>query len=267
MFPHLFPQFFLVSKHEISNYISKVLQKSADGIIIQSIKKSITHRKAIKQPARHAAVLWFISRMLVPKHAFNKVRKQVLMKSCQSVLLTLLIKQSNDLLYTYFSIPPPGGQQPMACQRSYLRSGQFKVAQISALCAQQDALNHSEKEYTLLRCETWLTSFVVKHFFSLRGESCKRDESVASSTSVLRGVERGCAVCDLPGRRALRFYFWWVDSLSFVRICPHTMKVKFCAKAGGFEQILAGEKVSYEGKCASNLLRGACAWGGFGLRQ
>lgn len=109
MFPHLFPQFFLVSKYEISNYISKVLQKSADGIIIQSIKKSITHRKAIRQPARHAAVLWFISRMLVPKHAFNKVRKQVLMKSCQSVLLTLLIKQSNDLLYTYFSIPPARG--------------------------------------------------------------------------------------------------------------------------------------------------------------
>lgn len=63
----------------------------------------------------------------------------------------------------------------MACQRCYLRRWQFKVAQISALCAQQDAPGRNwEGIYTLLCCDIRLTGSIAKDVFSNRKKLQKK---------------------------------------------------------------------------------------------
>lgn len=105
----------------------------------------------------------------------------------------------------------------MACQRCLLRRWQFKVVQISALCAQQDAPIWTGGIHTLCNAAIDFISS-LGFFFILKGKAFQRNGRVAKSVSVLSGNTCSCALCDVPGRRARRLYFWWVSSLNFLHI-------------------------------------------------
>lgn len=137
-----------------------------------------------------------------------------------------------DFTHIFFH-SPPGPQQPMACQRCYLRRGVFKVAQISALCAQQDAPAVStggiQSYYSPLALSAWSHSPIT--VLSPPGIGCERNESVAARVSVRSGVDCSRAACDVPGRGARRFYFWWVASGTSSTF-THTNRL-FCETGGG----------------------------------
>lgn len=101
---------------------------------------------------------------------------------------------------------------------------------ISALRATgRTGLNLRRNTHTLLTLRGPIHFILCyRHFFfNLKGKSSKSNESVANSVSVLSGIECSCAECDVPGRRARRFYFWWVSSLNFAFSHTHTQQHTF----------------------------------------
>jgi len=130
----------------------------------------------------------------VPSSCFNEKL------SCQLELLTVPMKQPNDLLYTHISIPRPEvssqwldrSSQALFKTQSVQGGSDINAARSTGLSG-LGGNKYSDK----LRCV-----FDCKKTFSFKGVSFERNESVPGLVCALRGVERSCALCDVLGRGA-----------------------------------------------------------------
>lgn len=123
---------------------------------------------------------------------------------CDSVMI--------DFTHIFVSIPRPGstanGLSEVLFKTRHVQGG----SDISALRATGRTGLFQTGEYQELLWVQQLpdSSPVLKDTFSLTGISCERHESLANPVSVLSGLRCSCAVCDVRGRGARWFYFWWV---------------------------------------------------------